>query len=259
MDKFKNERIALTLGDAGENHTGMELLGNFGSEGSGFTTNELKNLKCHFENSEYISFKINENDAGVLIIRNYISENDQLLMYKELKKLEWNKKYFDIRRNKVLNKHARYNLMFIEGMEQVADYKNKKGTIIDSNKLKYFKKFKNDLCKKINEYCNNKASDLIVEGNLYYDVTKCGIGFHGDSERRKVICLSLGADNYPIKWQWFYKNTIVGNSYEIFLNSGDVYIMSELAVGTNWKKSSIYTMRHAAGSNKYTSLAKYQK
>ena len=42
------------------------------------------------------------------------------------------------------------------------------------------------------------------------------------------------------------------------LNTGDIYIMSEKAVGSDWRKSSMYTLRHAAGSNKYLSLDKYK-
>ena len=34
-------------------------------------------------------------------------------------------------------------------------------------------------------------------------------------------------------------------------------MMSEKAVGYDWKRSSIYTLRHAAGTSKYTSLAKH--
>ena len=42
------------------------------------------------------------------------------------------------------------------------------------------------------------------------------------------------------------------------LNTGDIYIMSEKAVGSDWRKSSMYTLRHAAGCNKYLSLDKYK-
>jgi hypothetical protein len=31
------------------------------------------------------------------------------------------------------------------------------------------------------------------------------------------------------------------------LNPGDIYIMSEIAVGTNWKKKNIKTVRHGTG------------
>ena len=34
-------------------------------------------------------------------------------------------------------------------------------------------------------------------------------------------------------------------------SDGDMYIMEEKAVGNDWKKSSIFTLRHAAGAEKY--------
>ena len=40
------------------------------------------------------------------------------------------------------------------------------------------------------------------EGNYYYDIKKCGIGFHGDAERRKVVGIRLG-DSIPLHFQWF--------------------------------------------------------
>ena len=43
----------------------------------------------------------------------------------------------------------------------------------------------------------------VVEGNRYYNLKKTGIGFHGDTERVVVICLSIGCWNYPMRWQWF--------------------------------------------------------
>jgi len=38
----------------------------------------------------------------------------------------------------------------------------------------------------------------------------------------------------------------------IELRGGDIYIMSEKAVGTDWKKKNVPTLRHSAGSPKYT-------
>ena len=43
----------------------------------------------------------------------------------------------------------------------------------------------------------------VVEGKIYYDLKKTGIGFHGDTQRVVVICLSIGCWNYPMRWQWF--------------------------------------------------------
>jgi hypothetical protein len=36
------------------------------------------------------------------------------------------------------------------------------------------------------------------------------------------------------------------------LNGGDLYVMSEKTTGRDWKTKSIYTLRHAAGCEKYT-------
>ena len=35
---------------------------------------------------------------------------------------------------------------------------------------------------------------------------------------------------------------------------GDFYVMSEKTVGTDWKKKSILTLRHASGASKYVKL-----
>lgn len=267
MSDFKKERMAITMGDAGENHIGVEMLGKFGEKGSGFTTEDLKNLKKYFKEKDvkvkYLSFTLEKDgskyEAGVLILRNYLNENKQKKIYNELKDLSWDKQFYDTRRKKVLNKHARYNLMLLDGVKQKADYKNKKGTIIDINDLEEFNKFKKNITKKINTVCDGKATGLIAEGNRYFDLKQCGLGWHGDKERRKVICLSLGADNYEMMWVWFHKNKPISEPFKVLLNSGDVYIMSEEAIGTEWNKSSIPTMRHAAGCKKYTNLDKYDE
>jgi hypothetical protein len=35
------------------------------------------------------------------------------------------------------------------------------------------------------------------------------------------------------------------------LNDGDMYIMSDKAVGNDWKRSAIPTLRHCAGAKEY--------
>ena len=40
------------------------------------------------------------------------------------------------------------------------------------------------------------------------------------------------------------------------INGGDMYIMSEKAVGNDWKRRSIPTLRHAAGGMKYLTIKK---
>jgi hypothetical protein len=96
----------------------------------------------------------------------------------------------------------------------------------------------------------DKYKDLVAEGNYYHDISHCGIGAHGDSERNIVIGVRLGA-SMNLQYRWHYCNQGVGNIFEIILNQGDIYFMSSKAVGRDWKKQKIYTLRHAAGAKKY--------
>ena len=103
-------------------------------------------------------------------------------------------------------------------------------------------------------YLGEKARGLIAELNHYYDVSKCGIGFHGDTERRKVICVRLGA-SFPMNYYWYENSKRVGKRIDIpGLEEGDIYIMSDKAGGWDWKlrKNNRLTLRHAAGCSKYT-------
>ena len=93
------------------------------------------------------------------------------------------------------------------------------------------------------------AHNLVAEGNRYYDVKKCGIGFHGDKERNVVLGFRLGSD-FPLEYQWYHKFQPLGKRIKINLGDKDVYAMSQKAVGSDWKESSKYTLRHAAGFHK---------
>ena len=126
-------------------------------------------------------------------------------------------------------------------------------------RLVEFSDVKKNMVKLINDLSGtNKADNLVCEGNKYNNKKKCGIGYHGDTERRKVIAIRLGA-SMPMCWQWFHRHKPIGESYKFILNAGDLYIMSEKAVGYDWKKSSEYTLRHSAGAEKYISLERFQK
>jgi alkylated DNA repair dioxygenase AlkB len=279
---MNNERIALTLGDAGENHVGNQMLGEKGEIGSGFTVNDLNIIKSRYEElgytCEYVDLSSTLNNAsnngrtgdisdwgfnaGVLIIRRFVKKVDRIKLYGEVTSMEWDRKYYDTRRKKVLNKHARGNLVFVDGFEQEPDYENKKGRVVDIKSLETLDRVKTSLLDGIsisleNSDSTTKSISYICEGNRYYDLKKCGIGYHGDKERTRVICLSLGVDNYPMNWVWFYRSKPIAPPTEVRLNSGDVYIMSEKAVGYDWAKKVFPTLRHAAGARKYTNLDKY--
>ena len=108
-----------------------------------------------------------------------------------------------------------------------------------------------------------------AEGNMYYDLNKCGIGFHGDAERDVVIAvrvvehLEKETKTFPLRYVFYKNNDPIGEPVDIKLPPGCVYFMSKKAVGKDWRKTKndLITLRHAAGCEKYTKfpLTKAQK
>lgn len=87
----------------------------------------------------------------------------------------------------------------------------------------------------------------------YYDLSRCGIGYHGDAERKKVFAVRMGA-TMPLFFQWFQRSAPIGEPIKLVLNDGDMYMMSEKAVGFDWLKKVIPTLRHSSGCVKFTGL-----
>jgi hypothetical protein len=252
--------ITLTFGDQAENHAGMEQIGKMVKKGEGFNYSDLIEIQEKFKTLGAQTFLHNLKndksnlDAYVLIIRDGVN-----LIYKDLgldlkiynkdklfdeqSKLDVDKKAF--MKGRVVNKKARWNLCFDE-KDSSPDYDNKKGRVISYRDVI----LTNILFESFPNYFGNKSKDLKGEGNYYYDITKCGIGYHGDSERRKVLAIRLGA-SMPLYYQWYYKSQRVEDRIKLDLNGGDIYLMDEKAVGTDWKLRNTYTLRHAAGCNKY--------
>lgn len=266
-----NETITLTFGDNAETHTGMRLIGERASNNeNGFIFNDLKKCKSFFEDINYDCTMYNLNDllinenidrnlvdnASILVIKKglnyFLEKNDSSIddLFFEMKSLEWDKKYFDIMNNKVLNKRARHNICFGE-LNISPNYENKIGRIVSFQNVRNLNLIRENLPTII----GNKANNLLCEGNRYYDINKCGIGWHGDAERKKVIGFRLGK-SMNLCYNWYFKYRPIGEKISISLNCGDMYVMSEKAVGNDWKNSKIYTLRHSAGINnsKFTLL-----
>lgn len=244
------ETITITFCDAAENHVGMQTIGT--CHNTGFTFEDLLHIQKHFPQTEM--YDLNENSfvpkiienvpkAYILIIRNAINYADEL--FSELKKLEWDSKAFMY--GQVKNKKARHNLCFGDH-DQNHDYENKKGTVVSWERVPLLHTVRHTFDNML-----NMESGLVAEGNHYYDVRKCGLGYHGDFERKKVIGLRLGA-TMPLVYQWYLNSKPVSHRLVFTLNHGDMYVMSEKATGNDWKKKKIYTLRHAAGCSKYTNV-----
>ena len=94
---------------------------------------------------------------------------------------------------------------------------------------------------------------LNAEANYYHTLSQCGIGYHGDGERRKVFTVRIGAsERMPLYYQWYQRSQPVGERIEVVLQEGDMYVMSEKAVGFDWLKKIVPTLRHASGVDKFT-------
>lgn len=259
---YDNKAITLTFGDCAENHVGMQQIGE--QLDHGFTYGDLLEIQRRFNSQQYccqiydiktlggLEDVPDVPDAYILIVENGV---DLLLeelgankydLFQEQINLDYDKKAFMYGR--VVNKHARWNMCF-SNFDQEPDYENKMGRVMD------FSDHRLTLTNHIRLALQNNCSSnyLQGEGNYYYDIRKTGIGFHGDSERKKVIGVKLG-EIIPFEYQWFYKGEPVGDRIHFDLGDGDIYVMCDVATGHNWKRKNIYTLRHAVGCKKYLTI-----
>jgi len=267
---LEGTRIALTWGDCGENHAGNQQVGQLQKTGTGLTMDDLYHIRSAYTGEsdihEFSTPSEMKRKAGVLVLRNFLDKSEQQALLTELTGVKWDTKFFNARTGKVLNKHARSNLLFQRGVSQIASYEEGKGTIVDINRMSHLSRADlkiQTISQMLNQFSTPTSScELICEGNRYNTAAvrksdQQGIGYHGDSERTRVFALSVGGYNYPIQWVLFNKFCPQAEPERVLLNSGDMYIMSELAVGQEWKRSSQWTWRHAAGHPKYLSLDRY--
>lgn len=192
--------ICLTAGERAENHVGMQMIGSKSISDNGFSISDLGNFLLKFQSLQpdlkyvYISLVQSLNltyedinrfpeltttpmfyPVAILIIRNGLNilmndNNYAKNMFDQLNCLQWDDKYYDTRRSKVLNKIARHNLVF-DDISQEPDYEDKKGKIYAYNEIPLLNQYRN----KLEEVLG--VSDLAIGGNNYYDVTRTGIGF----------------------------------------------------------------------------------
>ena len=275
-----NPSISMTFCECGENDSnGMEKLGQRAEKGKGLNLEDLKkgskiakklwgleakivSLLPLLEGVELIDKKGRTgfvHKAWVMRIGGFINAVLQTVdktmtdLFKEINNVTWDNKFWNTRRKKVMNKRARENNC-VADYSQKADFENKKGTIHDFKNLPLMSLVRKALYKMFGD----KVKLLLAEGNRYPDggTKKHGIGWHGDAERRIVICIRLmeneGAST-PMHFQYFWQWKAVGKRLKMPLNAGDVYIMSEGAVGTEWLKKSLEVIpRHCTGAPKFT-------
>ena len=283
--------ICLTNGERAENHVGMQMLGD-GLAENGYSLGEMREIAKKFEKmdgkTEWIDLNkglegtgVDGADAAVLLMKNGANvllrnrcrvdlegKDDQLKkkfirmfsrfnarkLFDEQFTFEWDKKFWNSRRKVVQNKHARFNVCYGDEAQE-PDYENGKGSIIAYSSLPVMQMWREELLK----LCCEDDSSFQTEGNLYYDVERTGIGFHGDGERRKVVAGNFSDEGVvrEINWIWYHNGERIGNRTRVFLENGDMYIMSEKAAGTDWKRRIVPTLRHAAAVEGTRGAKKY--
>ena len=250
--------VTLTFGDQAENHKGMEKYGVMAKDGLSYE--DLCIMREWFNTNGAVTHMIDlhdllpeseraGNEAWFLIVKNGVNillqdENGANLLEKEQEALTLDTKAYMYGR--VVNKNARHNLCFSsEHLEP--DYEHGRGRVYAFEEVPIL----NAVREKLGQIGCEKVAKLQIEGNYYYDISKCGIGWHGDSERKIVVGLRLGA-KIPLCYRWYQRSLPVSDVLSIYdLEHGDLYFMSEKAVGTDWKKKIIYTLRHSAGCKKF--------
>jgi len=241
--------FTLTFSESVENDRSMEVIGIKAQHG--FTYQECFDLSERF-NGVFIHLNTllgddrnQAEDACVVVFKNGLQtlfNIDHTALFNEQAKLSMDKKCFMYGR--VVNKKCRFNLCFADE-HQEPDYQNKKGTVYAFDEVPLTKELREKISK-----IGASFTNLYAEGNYYYDVKKCYIGWHGDTERKKVVGVRLGA-SFPLHFRWYQKGKETKKEISINLEPGDIYIMSEKATGQDWKHRSIeWTLRHAAGEMK---------
>ena len=249
-----NEAYTLTFGDRAENQKGMEIIGNCAQKG--LSVAELREIEVYLVTlgMECRCISLGQlvpqqftAEAAVLVIQNGVngllkdSEGEDA-MYKELRSMPKDTTYLNSF-GKVVNKKARHNNTLAD-YDQTPDIPNRKGTVVNFKDYPMTGKLR-DAIRELISY-----SSLVGELNHYFDAEKCSIGWHGDEERKIAVGarFGYGANEFPLKFQWYMKGKPIGCEGNIKLHTGDVYIMSEKAVGYDtWAKPWIPTLRHAAG------------
>lgn len=240
--------ITISLCERVENHVGMQQIGDLAEDG--FSIDELVAAAAGLrERAQLVRLDypgdvagLSERDtrAAVLVVRNMFGPDALQALYNEQRALNVDKKA--LMRGRVVNKHARWNLCFDDAAQE-PNIAAGRGRVIAWDSVPHLREVRAALPHLLQ---SRKAENLKAEGNYYYG-PKCYIGFHGDSERKRVVALRLGAP-MPLHFQWFRGGRAVGERVQIDLRAGDMYVMSEKAVGHDWKRRVVPTLRHAAGS-----------
>ena len=253
MSSELNKVYTITFGDVAENHAKMQKIGTLHDRG--YSVGQLVQIQEKLSVLGLVTEMVDLNvgfdetfsEAKVLVIRRgaqFILGEETVGLIAENDALTMDTKAF--MKGRVVNKVARWNLCFADE-DQEPNYEDGKGRIVAWEHIPKMAR--------IRQVISEWTEDVLLNGeaNYYYDISQCGIGFHGDGERRKVFAVRMG-ETMPLYFKWFQNSESVGVPFELILNDGDMYIMSEKAVGFDWLQKKIPTLRHSTGCSKFTGI-----
>lgn len=257
------DTITVTFGDACENHAGMQRLGQMAPRGFGAADLAAAAAALRGAGAEVEEFDLRAclppdlaagaPPAPVLIARGAVgalAPGGADALRAEMRALDFDTKAY--MRGRVVNKRARHNLCVADAPQE-PDYESKRGRVVAWAAVPRLAALRTAL-----EALGPAWAGLSAELNLYYDPARCGIGYHGDGERRKVVGVRLGAP-LPLQYHWFREGVAVGRPARFELRHGDLYVMGEKAAGTDWRSRKALTLRHAAGAAPYLALRPEQR
>ena len=232
-----------------------------GEPGTPLSFQDLEKIHWHMEQvgatTEFIDMSVEHQgstiEAAVVVIRDFFNKG----IYQELLSVE--PKYVD--KNmwsygtcKVKRKRWNTNITdeTIEGDIPNPDPKKRCSSQVPFNEYPLLSAARKKIGK-LGEILDIDVKDLFCEINYYFPNKGSGIGLHGDVERNLVWGGNISDGTVRvIKWIGFQNNKpMEGREWQVVLNNGDCYIMSEHAAGTDWKKRSRPTIRHCAGNQEF--------
>ena len=250
MSTMPQSAFTVTFGDRAENEYGMQMIGT--PAASGLSVASLQEIASTFGSASKLidlaplldGTGRTPPEAAVLVVKGGVDLlGDSEVILSELHAMP--KDVTSLSYGRVVNKHARHNNC-IGDFYQEPDIPAGRGTVVNFQDYPHTNALRNKLT-----HLMNAPTPLVGELNHYFDANKCGIGYHGDSERRIVAGsrFGKGADGMPLKFQWFHKCAPVGKEARIELDASDLYFFSDKAVGHDFKCRSLLTLRHAAGKD----------
>ena len=273
--KSYSSRFAITFGEVSILHVGGVELG-AGRRETGFSVAHLREVCDQVRAMGFQAELVDvsaplerhgaavraENEAATLVIRNGAalfeeaaagasssssSSAADALYAEQRDRVRYDRKYYDAKQKKTKNKRARFNVVFGEEAAQANDDFTQY-TVAAFSSLPRLAAFREAMPR----WLGPGAARLNAEGNHYYE-DKSGIGFHGDAERKVVVCLSLGKTSV-LRYQWRLPGSSehLHDPVDISVGHGDVYVMSEKATGWDWRLRSKIRVVHAAGAKSYT-------